>query len=116
MGQKIIGMEQHADGNKEDARKVIAKRHDLGHDVVAVFRFGDDEPGKERAERERQAEAVGDPGRAEAEEHDEEEEHLPVPEPDHLVEQEGDDLARGDVDADQAEHCLAQGNEHRKQA
>ncbi len=106
-------MKQHADGDEEDAREVIPERRDLGDDVVAVFRFGDDDPGEKGAQRQREAEAVGHPRSAEAEQHHEEKKHFAVPEADDLVEEERHDLARREIDAEEPQHRLAQGDEHR---
>ena len=114
MGRKKVRVQQHADGYEKDARKVVPERHDLCHDMVAILGFGYNETGEEGAERERQAETVGDPGRAEAEQHHKEEEYLAVSEADHLVKQERHDLARREEHNYQSEKRLAQGFEHRK--
>jgi len=64
MGREIAGLQQHPDGYEKDAGEIVPEREDVGNDAVAVLGFRDDETGQERAERQREAEAVSDPCRA----------------------------------------------------
>ena len=55
-------VELHADGDEEQAQQHVVEGPDVGLDLVLVFGLGDQHAGDEGAQRERQAEVLGQPG------------------------------------------------------
>jgi len=56
-------IEQHADGDEEQAQQYLAVRTDRRLDLVAKLGFREHHAGEKGAERERQAHCVSRPGR-----------------------------------------------------
>src|SRR3989304_570105 len=87
---KISEIKEHTYGYEEEAHERVSEGQDLCHNLVAVFRFGYDEPCDKCAQGKGQAGMRCKPRSAEAEEKDCEGEDLPVSELYHLIKDSGD--------------------------
>jgi hypothetical protein len=64
VGQHIPEVEHHADGDEEQAEQDVAEGPDVGFDVVAIHRLGNQHAADEGAQRQRQAALRGEEGQA----------------------------------------------------
>ena len=100
-------VEQHADRDEEQAEQHVAERADDGLDLVPVFGLGEQHAGEKGAERERQADAVGDPGRGQRDQQHREREQLVAPVTRDLEEQRPHEPAAGQQHEREPERRLA---------
>ena len=66
----------HADGDEEQAQQHVVEGPDVGLDLVLVFGLGDQHPGHEGAQRQRQPGVFGQPGQAQRDQQEVEDEQL----------------------------------------
>ena len=76
-------VELHADGDEEQAQQHVVEGPDVGLDLVLVFGLGHQHAGDEGAQRQRQAEVLGQPGQAQRDEQQVEDEELLAAAPRH---------------------------------
>lgn len=60
---KLLQIDKHADADKEQAEENVAERADVRLDLVAIMAFAQQHAGQKRAQRHRQPQHVGQPGR-----------------------------------------------------
>ncbi len=97
---KVVQIEEHADGDEEEAGEDIPEGQDAAEGLVTVLRLGDDEPGHERPQGEREPRRLGQPGHGEADHDDGQQEQFPAAGLGHLEQGPGDDPLRGHDDED----------------
>src|SRR5581483_6741101 len=104
-------IEQHADGKKEDAAEAVAQRQQIRDHLMAVFRFRQQQSRDKSAERERDAELIGEECRREGNEQNEKREKLAASEQRDLVEQPRQSVARRAHDHGDREQRLGERTE-----
>ena len=112
MVHEEVHVEQHAHGNKEQAGEDVLKGEDAFEDVEAVFRAGEQEPGKERAEGEGEAERGRAEGDGEAQAEHGHEHKLLAPGAEHELHDAGNNMAGEEPAADEDHQRSPGGDEH----
>ena len=112
--QQRLGIDEHPDRHEEQDREQVAERDDLGGGLVGDVRLRDDDPGDERAERQRQPEHGARDERGEERGRDDgQQEQLARALPRHRPQDPRHDPGPDEVGEREEERRLAQGEEQR---